>query len=137
MDGNPKVITVFYDGQCGLCHRAVQFLLKRDPEGDKFRYAALQGETATTLLAPLSPVPDSMVVHTPNQTLLTQGDAALHLARALGGLWAVLGVLGRILPRFIRNILYDGVAARRYRWFGKRDEACPLLAPDQRDLFLP
>jgi len=137
MDGNPQVITVFYDGQCGLCHRAVQFLLKRDPEGEKFRYATLQGETATTLLAPLSPVPDSMVVHTPNQTLLTQGDAALHLARALGGLWAVLGVLGRILPRFIRNILYDGIAARRYGWFGKRDEACPLLAPDQRDLFLP
>ncbi len=137
MDGNPQVITVFYDGQCGLCHRAVQFLLKRDPEGEKFRYAALQGETATTLLATLSPVPDSMVVHTPNQTLLTQGDAALHLARALGGLWAVLGVLGRILPRFIRNILYDGIAARRYRWFGKRDEACPLLAPDQRDLFPP
>jgi predicted DCC family thiol-disulfide oxidoreductase YuxK len=137
MDGNPQVITVFYDGQCGLCHRAVQFLLKRDPEGEKFRYAALQGETATTLLAALSPVPDSMVVHTPNQTLLTQGDAALHLARALGGLWAVLGILGRILPRFIRNILYDGIAARRYRWFGKRDESCPLLTPDQRDLFLP
>jgi predicted DCC family thiol-disulfide oxidoreductase YuxK len=137
MDGNPQVITVFYDGQCGLCHRAVQFLLKRDPEGEKFRYAALQGETATTLLAALSPVPDSMVVHTPNQTLLTQGDAALHLARALGGLWAVLGVIGRILPRFIRNILYDGIAARRYRWFGERDESCPLLAPDQRDLFLP
>ncbi len=137
MDGNPQVITVFYDGQCGLCHRAVQFLLKRDPAGEKFRYAALQGETATTLLAPLRSVPDSMVVHTPDQTLLTQGDAALHLARALGGLWAVLGVLGRILPRFIRNILYDGVAARRYRWFGKRDEACPLIAPNQRALFLP
>lgn len=137
MDGNPQVITVFYDGQCGLCHRAVQFLLKRDPKGEKFRYAALQGETATTLLGALSPVPDSMVVHTLNQTLLTQGDAALHLARALGGLWAVLGVLGRILPRFIRNILYDGVAARRYRWFGKRDEACPLMAPNQQILFLP
>ena len=85
----------------------------------------------------MNPVPDSMVVHTPNNTLLTQGDAALYLARALGGLWAVLGFLGRILPRTIRNLLYGGVAARRYRWFGKRDETCPLMTPDQRELFLP
>ena len=137
MDDNSQVITVFYDGQCGLCHRAVQFLLRRDPAGEKFRYAALQGETAATLLVPLHPVPDSMVVHTPDQTLLTQGDAALYLARALGGLWAVLGALGRIVPRSIRDLMYNGLAARRYRWFGKRDEACPLLTPDQRGLFLP
>ena len=137
MDDNPQVITVFYDGQCGLCHRAVQFLLKRDPTGDKFRYAALQGETAATVLKPLSTVPDSMVVHTRNTALLTQGDAALYLARALGGIWAVLGFVGYILPRFVRNLLYDAIAARRYRWFGQKDEMCPLMSPDQRALFLP
>ena len=137
MDDNSQVITVFYDGQCGLCHRAVQFLLKRDPTGQKFRYAALQGETAGVLLAPLSPAPDSMVVRTRAEALLTQGDAALHLAVALGGLWAVLGTLGRILPRAVRDFLYDGIAARRYRWFGTRDETCPLLSPGQQELFLP
>ena len=137
MDDNPQVITVFYDGQCGLCHRAVQFLLNRDPTGDKFRYAALQGETAATVLEPLTTVPDSMVVHTRDKALLPQGDAALYLARALGGLWAVLGFVGHILPRFVRNLLYDAIAARRYRWFGQKDEMCPLLRPDQRALFLP
>ena len=36
---------VFYDGQCGLCDHAVQFLLKADKK-NKFLFAPLQGTTA-------------------------------------------------------------------------------------------
>ena len=56
------MITVFYDGSCGLCHRAVQFLLARDNRGARFRYAALQGATAARLIGDVDAHPDSMVV---------------------------------------------------------------------------
>jgi predicted DCC family thiol-disulfide oxidoreductase YuxK len=135
--GPSRVITVFFDGNCGLCHRTVQFLVQRDPLGVRFRYAPLQGETAARQLASLDDPPDSVVVCTEDGQILAQGDAAIHIGHALGGGWVLVSVLFSILPRLVRNWLYDWVAKHRYGWFGKTTTACPLLPPEQRDFFLP
>ena len=130
------MIAVFYDGSCGLCHRAVQFLLARDSRGARFRYAALQGATAAQLLGDVDALPDSMVVQCADGTQLTQGRAAVHLGRALGGGWWLLATIGGLLPTVVLDWLYDHVARRRHRWFGRRTEHCPILPPEQRNLFL-
>jgi predicted DCC family thiol-disulfide oxidoreductase YuxK len=129
--------TVFYDGSCGLCHRAVQFLLARDPSGAHFRYAPLQGETAACALEGVLELPDSMVVKTTQGRLLTRGDAAINIGLTLGGGWWLVAQLSRAWPRFLRNLAYDFIAKRRYRWFGRKEDACPMMAPEQRALFLP
>ncbi len=63
--------------------------------------------------------------HQPGSLILAEGgqvrlrsDAALRIARRLRAPWPILGVF-RILPRPIRDTLYDWVARNRYRWFGK------------------
>ena len=131
------MITVFYDGTCGLCHRSVQFLLHRDPGGQLFRYATLDGTTADESLPPKENRPDSVAVLTADKNVLTRADAAIHIGRALGGVWWVLTVLFALLPRFVRDSLYDGVAKRRYALFGTRADSCPMLPEEQRSFFLP
>jgi len=39
------------------------------------------------------------------------------------------------VPRFIRDRVYDAVAARRYRWFGRRD-VCMVPTPELQKRFL-
>jgi predicted DCC family thiol-disulfide oxidoreductase YuxK len=66
----------------------------------------------------------------------TRSAAALAIARHLGGTWAVLAAVGRIVPAGLRDALYNAVARIRYRVFGRYD-ACPLPPPEDRARFLP
>jgi predicted DCC family thiol-disulfide oxidoreductase YuxK len=131
---------VLYDGVCGLCNRAVQFLLKRD-RPDRFRFASLQSDFAATLLqrhgidhTNLDTVYAVVNHGETNEKLLAKGDAFLFFAKVLGGIWSVAR-LGSVIPRPIRNWLYDFVAANRYRVFGKA-ESCMLPDPASRHKFL-
>ena len=60
----------------------------------------------------------------------TKSEGYFRLAKILGGWWR-LGIVGRIVPRPVRDWLYDRVAANRYRWFGRVDQ-CALLTAEQR-----
>lgn len=131
---------VLYDGVCGLCNRAVQFLLKRDHR-DRLRFASLQSDFAAALLRQHGVDPEDLdTVYAvlnyaePNETLLAKGDAFLFFAKVIGGIWSVASV-GRIIPRPIRNWLYDFIARHRYQVFGK-SESCMLPDPKQRHKFL-
>ena len=131
------MITVFYDGQCGLCHRTVQFLLKRDPKGALFRYTTLQGETAESMLPPKEARPDSVAIITDERQLLVRADAAIHIGRALGFPWTLLSAVFALLPRRLRDGLYNFVAKRRYAVFGTKSQSCPMMPTEQRSFFLP
>jgi predicted DCC family thiol-disulfide oxidoreductase YuxK len=131
---------VLYDGVCGLCNRAVQFLLRRDRQ-DRFRFAPLQSDFAITLLqrhgidhTKLDTVYAVVNHGEDNEQLLAKGDAFLLFAKVLGGIWNVARV-GRVIPRPVRNWLYDLVAANRYRVFGKA-ESCMLPDPASKHKFL-
>jgi predicted DCC family thiol-disulfide oxidoreductase YuxK len=56
------------------------------------------------------------------------------VARTLGGAWRLLGVFG-LLPGGLRDRLYDALARRRYRFFGRHD-ACVLPRPEWRARFI-
>ena len=90
-------------------------------------YAWLQSETGKSLAATYgidSIREDSFVLVSGNKAL-TRSDAVLEVFRLLGGAWKIITVL-RIIPRAWRDALYDAIAKRRYRWFGKKD-SCQLL----------
>ena len=128
---------VFYDGVCGLCDRWVRFILKRDKHRT-LRFAPLQGEAAKTrkdLPAELRTVVLVVRPGTVNEQIFMRSDAALRLLDHVGGFWRILSWL-RIVPRPIRDWVYDFIAQRRYRWFGKF-ESCPLPPPEWQDRFLP
>ena len=67
--------------------------------------------------------------------LFTRSQAALHLFSELGGIWRLLAWTGGLVPGPVRNGTYDIVARVRYRVFGTKPEACPLLPPHLRDRF--
>ncbi|MDA1259918.1 MAG: DCC1-like thiol-disulfide oxidoreductase family protein [Planctomycetota bacterium] len=132
-------LTVYYDGECGFCHRGVQYLLKEDPAGEALRFAPLQGESFTTAIAGIEPadVPESIVVRDADGARSFRSAAALRICAALGGYWRPLGALGWLVPRPLRDAAYDFVARRRKRWFAKPEGHCPLLSADQRARFDP
>lgn len=115
---------VLYDGTCGLCHRGMRWLIAEDRTGTSFRYAPLGTER-----------PDSVIVQTEAGEVLVRSAAALHLLGRMGGLWRVIGVLFALLPRRVRDAMYDFVARVRYRIFGRTKDACPLVPPDLRTRF--
>jgi len=131
---------VLYDGVCGLCNRAVQFLVKRDRH-DRLRFASLQSDFAAALLKQhsvdhedLDTVYAVLNYREPNETLLAKGDAFLFFAKTIGGIWSLARV-GGIIPRPVRNWMYDFIARHRYQVFGK-SESCTLPDPKQRHKFL-
>lgn len=124
---------VFFDGVCGLCQRGMQLIIREDVSG-RLKLAPLQGETSRTLLGLAEGAPmDTFVLRDGDHTL-ERSDAALGIARYLGGIW-LLTVPLRYVPRSVRDTVYDWVAANRYAWFGQLD-ACPIPTPEQRARFL-
>lgn len=115
---------VLYDGSCGLCHRAVRFLLSED---------LLAGFTFAPL--PTDVPQQTVVVETEGGSRLFRSDAARYILARLGGLWRIAAVALGLVPRAIRNFGYDMVARTRYRIFGRAKQACPNLPADLRARF--
>lgn len=131
---------LIYDGLCGFCDWAVQFILARDP-GGRMRFAPIQGAFAREVLArhPAQAAIDSVVLVTAGdgrgpERLSIRSDAALEVVRYLGGAWRVALVM-RLLPRGARDWAYDAFARNRYRWFG-RYGSCPIPSAEVRERFL-
>jgi predicted DCC family thiol-disulfide oxidoreductase YuxK len=125
---------VFFDGVCGLCNRAVDFLLTHDRHA-RLRFAPLQGETARVRLPETDLQSLSSLVIVDGDLILRKSDGFLYALSSLGGRWRALAFVLRLIPRFLRDFVYDTVAANRYAWFGKRD-ACRLPTPSERSRFL-
>jgi predicted DCC family thiol-disulfide oxidoreductase YuxK len=130
---------LFYDGHCGLCHRAVKFVLKHDRSGRAFRFAPLQGQTFQARVAEeqQAGLPDSVVMLTRDGELLVRSAAFLHIFRRLGGGWRVLAAVLSVIPRGLRDFVYDFLARIRYRVFGKRGDLCPIVPAELRARFDP
>lgn len=129
---NEKPI-IFFDGVCGLCNRAVDFLIRRD-KNRLFRFAPLQGKTASIVLpSALIGQPETIVCKDGN-VLYYKSNAILHILIQIGGGWK-LAVLLYVIPKFIRDLCYDMVAHNRYKVFGKK-ESCRLPSPEEREVFL-
>ena len=80
---------VFFDGECGFCHRWVQWVVKRDRDGRAFRFAPRKGETFQLLVAweRRQALPPSILVLTTQGRILTRSSAVLHILERLGGVW--------------------------------------------------
>ncbi len=126
---------LLFDGVCNLCNRWVNFVIGRDPEG-RIMFAPLQSDAAGKLLDEHGLDPDAMdtVVLIDGGRAYERSEAALRIAVYLKGPVRLLRI-GRILPKKLRDALYDLVARRRYRWFGKRKE-CRMPEPGIKDRFL-
>ncbi len=126
---------LLFDGVCNLCNSVVQFAIKRD-RAQRFRFAALQSEAGQALLAQFHIPTESFetFVLVERERYFTKSTAALRVAKGLGHLWP-LAYTAIIIPKPLRDLVYDIIAKNRYRWFGKKDQ-CMVPTPDLSDRFL-
>lgn len=125
----PKPALLFYDGSCGLCHRACRFVLAEDTNGSHFHFAPLESDTfaASVPAEKAKTLPDSLVVLTHQGQLLCQSDAVVYLLKRLGGYWNLLGWFFQAIPTVIRNGVYAFIAKIRHRFFPQPKDVCPLI----------
>jgi len=126
---------VLFDGVCTLCNRTVDFIMRHD-RARRFRYGSLQSERGRELLEQFNLSGDSLdsIVVIDESRVYRKSEAALHIARSLDAPWRFVTVL-RVLPRGLRDRVYDWIARHRYAWFGKRD-TCRIPTEAEKQLFL-
>lgn len=127
---------VFYDGVCGLCNKLVQVMVALDREG-RFRYAALQGDTAQRLQVIYPELPTNLdsMAYLEEGRVYVRARAIMQAAGQLRFPYS-LPYFFRWVPLWLADPIYKAVAAVRYRLFGKYD-TCRLPTPEERALFLP
>ena len=126
---------ILFDGVCNLCNGSVQFIMKRDKDRN-FLYAPLQGETAKIRLENSrfsSSILESILL-VDGEKIYDRSTAALKIAKQLNGAWPMLYVY-IIIPKFIRDGVYNFIGKNRYKWFGKQ-ESCMMPTPEIKALFL-
>ena len=109
---------VLFDGVCKLCNGSVNFILRRDRKG-RLKLAPLQSDYSRQVLASheiQSDLMDSLML-LEGTRLTTKSTAIIRITKYLDGLWP-LCMIFLIIPRIIRDFLYDIVAKNRYRWIG-------------------
>lgn len=126
---------ILFDGVCNLCNSSINFVLDRDRQ-HYFRFGALQSDEGKELLKAVGQSPDYLdsIILIEKGKVYRDSDAALHVARKLGGLWPAMYAF-IVLPRFIRDAVYKWIAKNRYRWFGKM-ESCRIPTPDIQSRFI-
>ncbi|MDH5234156.1 MAG: DUF393 domain-containing protein [Gemmatimonadota bacterium] len=125
-----------YDGDCAFCSRSVQFILRHDRRRRSLRFAARDGVAGSAVRSrhPALAHVDSMVwvePHPEGEVTFIRADAVLAVARYLGGGWALLGALARLVPRFVRDAAY-GVVARFRRRLAPGAEVCVVFMLAER-----
>ena len=145
MDEMGGRVLVVFDGRCGLCNRAVRWLLRRDGR-DRLRFAASESAKGAGLLArhgmgtmELGSGPDTIMVLRDAggaaESLLVRSDAVVALLEELPRPWPAVAAALKWIPRPVRELGYRLIARWRYRIWG-RLESCPVPTAEERARFL-
>lgn len=126
---------VLFDGVCNLCHTTVQKLIQLDKK-KQLKFASLQSEFGQGILKKFN-LPQQAFdtfLYYKNGKLYDRSTAALQVMKDLDGVYR-LGRVFFIIPKFLRDGVYNFVSTNRYKWFGKK-ESCWLPTPDLKARFL-
>jgi len=131
---NNRYIVIF-DGVCNFCNGAVNFIIKRDPEG-LFAFTPMQSELAKELMLryAINNVSVDTIVLIKNDQCFVFSSAALEIAKDLTGYWYMFNVF-KVIPSFVRDLIYKLFARNRYRLFGRQD-TCIVPNEDVRSRFI-
>ncbi len=126
---------VLFDGYCNFCNSSVQFILKHEKTPD-IKFCSLKSDVGIALLNKfhLNTTTIDSMVYIEHTIAYIKSDAALRLSKQLNGIYPLAyGFI--IIPKFIRNWVYDFIAKNRYKWFGK-SISCYVPNEQQKNRFL-
>jgi predicted DCC family thiol-disulfide oxidoreductase YuxK len=131
---NSKSVVLF-DGVCNLCNSSLNFIISNDKKAH-FLFASLQSDAAKEILLqfPEKKINFNTIVLIDQGKYYEKSTAVARICKRLDGLYKFLYFMV-IIPKFIRDGLYNFIAKKRYKWYGKR-EKCRIPAPELRNRFL-
>ncbi len=126
---------LLFDGVCNLCNSTVKFVIRQDKNA-LIKFASLQSSFGQKILLEhqLSNSRFDSFIYVKKDGILLKSTAALNLMKDIGGVWTLLYAF-IIIPRFIRDFVYDMIAKNRYRWFGKQ-QTCMIPSAEIKARFL-
>jgi predicted DCC family thiol-disulfide oxidoreductase YuxK len=126
---------ILFDGVCNFCNSAVNFVIKRDKKA-QIHFTTLQSDKGIQLLKQYNLPTDLMssFVFVENNKAYTQSTAALKVCKYLNYGWPLCYAF-IIVPKFIRDGIYNWIARNRYKWFGVRQQ-CMIPTPEVKARFL-
>ena len=126
---------ILFDGVCNLCNSSVQFIIRKDKK-QRFLFASLQSDYAKAVLPETLSNSNDLrsIVLVEGDQIKIKSSAVLTISKSLSGLWPVMHAF-MIIPRFIRDRVYNFIAKNRYRWFGKKDQ-CMIPSPELESRFV-
>ncbi|MGY2610619.1 thiol-disulfide oxidoreductase DCC family protein [Bacillus pretiosus] len=124
---------VIYDGECLFCSKYIRKLLKWDHK-KKINFTSLQGRTHQELANKrlVNPNIDS-IIFIKNEKTFYKSSAIIEILKTIHPLGVLCNFM-YIVPKFIRDSMYDSFAKRRYSI--SKDTHCPLMPPEYRDRFI-
>jgi predicted DCC family thiol-disulfide oxidoreductase YuxK len=126
---------LFYDGTCAFCNAIVRFVIVRD-HNDLLTFSPLQGETIKEKNIDTIDM-NSIILYIKNEEILYKSDAAIALFERLGGIWFIMAKIVKVIPKILRDALYDFIAKTRYKLAGKIDDkTCPILPKNHQSKIL-
>ena len=129
-----KESILLFDGHCSLCNAAVDFVLKRNTK-KKLLLASIQGPAGQRVLK-MYQLPQNYLdtlVLVEQGKLYLGSTAALRVARLLGGGWPLFYAL-IIIPKGLRDRIYQWIGKHRYQWFGRR-ASCRIPTAKEKSHF--
>ena len=123
-----------YDGACGFCSRAVQFILRHE-RSHNLLFVPRDSSCGKDLRCRFHLEAVESMLWIAGDKAAIESDAVLHAASYLGGIWAGLAALGWICPSPLRNWAYRLIARNRRR-LSSGVASCLLPTPEQRARFL-
>lgn len=115
---------LFFDGDCLLCSRVVQWIIKNDRKGLIFFCTLEDGRKSG-----IAGLQNDTVVLCHHLQMYQKSKAVAEVLKLVGGIYSVVGYIISFFPRFITDKVYDFVARNRYHWFGK-EENCLIPRPE-------
>lgn len=127
---------ILFDGVCNFCNSSVLKIIDLD-KNDAFLFSSLQSKIGQELTAHFkidTTKTDSIILVESDVQFSVRSAAALHILNEFGGVWKLFQI-GWIVPRALRDAMYDFIARNRYQWFGKKEQ-CMIPTAKIKDKFI-
>lgn len=126
---------ILFDGVCNLCNSAVNFIIKHDKK-EHFLFASLQSDAAKEILLqyPLKKTSLNSIILITNNISYDKSTAALLISKQLNNGYKLIYFF-IVIPKFIRDFVYNLIANNRYKWFGKQ-KSCKIPSLEIKNRFL-
>lgn len=126
---------ILFDGVCNLCNSAVNFIIKHDKK-EHFLFASLQSDAAKEILLqyPLKKTSLNSIILITNNISYDKSTAALLISKQLNNGYKLIYYF-IVIPKFIRDFVYNLIANNRYKWFGKQ-KSCKIPSLEIKNRFL-